>query len=156
MKENTLTAANTPSPQTAATTNPSVSGNSSVLATDLRRNLESSLRLARTCVRAIRDNGGQEIVVLDMTGATAMFDYFVIATGTSRRQLLAIADEIDALVKNELNDRRSHLDGGDTSRWIVLDYGTVVVHLFDDETRQFYALEALWGDVPRLDLTPGA
>ncbi len=138
--------------QSDATSDPSTNNPAGSTFTDPRRNLERSMRLAETCVRAIVDNGGQDVVVLDMTGATALFDYFVIATGTSRRQLLAIADEIDDLVKAELNDRRSHLDGGDTSRWIVLDYGTVVVHLFDDETRQFYALEALWGDVPRIDL----
>lgn len=135
-----------------ATSDPSSNNSAGSTFTDPRRNLERSMRLAETCVRAIVDNGGQDVVVLDMSGATALFDYFVIATGSSRRQLLAIADEIDDLVKAELNDRRSHLDGGDTSRWIVLDYGTVVVHLFDDETRQFYALEALWGDVPRIDL----
>lgn len=150
-----MTAANPTGSETttATSTSPEAEQHSGVLKSDLRRNLAASKRLADTCVKAIQDHGGRDVVVLDMTTATALFDYFVIATGSSRRQLLAIADEIDALVKAELNDRRSHLEGGDTSRWIVLDYGNVVVHLFDEETRQFYALEALWGDAPRVSIT---
>jgi ribosome-associated protein len=114
---------------------------------------EKSLQLAKIAARVAAENGGTNLVVIDMTGLTALFDYFVIATGTSSRQLRAMSDDIEARVKAELNDRRMNIDGADDSRWIVLDYGTVVVHLFDEETRQFYGLEALWADCPRLDLT---
>lgn len=114
---------------------------------------EKSLQLAQVAARVAAENGGTEIVVLDLTGLTALFDYFVIATGTSSRQLRAMSDDIETRVKTELNDRRMNMDGSDDSRWIVLDFGTVVVHLFDAETRQFYGLEALWADCPRLDLT---
>lgn len=82
-----------------------------------------------------------------------MFDYFVIATGTSRRQLHAMSEEIDHRLEDELKDKRMNIDGYDESRWIVLDYGTVVIHLFDEETRDFYSLEALWADASKLDLT---
>ena len=118
-----------------------------------RANPERSLQLALAAARAAAENGGQDLVVMDMTGITAWFDYFVIATGSSRRQLQAMSDEIEQKLRIELNDRRMHLDGSDESRWIVLDYGTAVVHLFDDETRKFYSLEALWADSPKLDLT---
>lgn len=118
-----------------------------------RANPERSLQLAHAAARVAAENGATEIVILDMTGLTALFDYFVLATGTSSRQLRAIGDEIDQKLQVELNDRRMNLDGPDNSHWIVLDYGTIVVHLFDDETRQFYSLEALWADAPRLDLS---
>jgi ribosome-associated protein len=109
--------------------------------------------LAHVAARVAAENGGTDIVVLDLTGLTALFDYFVIATGTSSRQLRAMSDDIETRVKTELNDRRMNMDGSDDSRWIVLDFGTVVIHLFDTETRQFYGLEALWADCPRLDLS---
>lgn len=91
-------------------------------------------------------------MVLDMTQKTALFDYFVIATGTSRRHLHALSEEIDHMLQKQLNDKRISREGYDESRWIVLDYGNVVIHLFDDETRQYYGLEVLHSDAPKLDI----
>ena len=88
-----------------------------------------------------------------MSKHTAIFDYFVIATGTSRRQLHAISEEIDNTLEKVLHDKRMNIDGYDDSKWIVLDYGTVVVHLFDEDTRTFYSLEALWGDAEKVDIS---
>ena len=118
-----------------------------------RANPERSLKLVLAAARTAAENGGTDIVVMDMSQHTAIFDYFLIATGTSRRQLHAISEEIDHKLEDELNDKRMNIDGYDDSRWIVLDYGTVVIHLFDEDTRQFYSLEALWGDAPKIDLT---
>lgn len=113
---------------------------------------DRSLKLARAAARTAADNSGQDIVILDTRKQTALFDYFVIATGTSRRQLHAMSEEIDHMLEDELHDRRMGIEGFDDSRWIVLDYGTVVIHLFDDETRGFYRLEDLWADADRVDL----
>ena len=118
-----------------------------------RTNPERSLTLALAAARTAAENGGTDIVVMDMSKHTAIFDYFVIATGTSRRQLHAISEEIDNTLEKELDDKRMNIDGYDDSKWIVLDYGTVVVHLFDEDTRIFYSLEALWGDAEKVDLT---
>ena len=118
-----------------------------------RANPERSLQLVLAAARTAAENGATDIVVMDMSRHTAIFDYFLIATGTSRRQLHAISEEIDHKLEDELHDKRMNIDGYDDSRWIVLDYGTVVIHLFDEDTRQFYSLEALWGDAPKLDLT---
>ena len=107
------------------------------------RNTELSLKLALAAAKVCAENGGVDVVVLDMTDQTAVFDYFVIATGSSRRQLHAMSEEVDHKLEDELNDKRMNIDGFDESRWIVLDYSTVVVHLFDEETRMFCALEAL-------------
>lgn len=117
-----------------------------------RTDPERSLTLALAAARTAAENGGTEIVVLDMSKHTAIFDYFVIATGTSRRQLHAISEEIDNTLEKDLNDKRMNIDGYDDSKWIVLDYGTVVIHLFDEDTRVFYSLETLWGDAKKVDL----
>ncbi len=118
-----------------------------------RVNPERSLQLALAAARTAAENNATDIVLLDMSRQSAIFDYFVIATGTSRRQLHAMSEEIDHKLEDDLNDKRMNIDGYDESRWIVLDYGTVIVHLFDDDTRKFYSLEALWADATNVDIS---
>ncbi|TWT88566.1 Ribosomal silencing factor RsfS [Pseudobythopirellula maris] len=111
-----------------------------------------SLALAMAAAETAHDNRGTNIAVLDLRRVTPVFDYFVVATGTSRRQLHAISEEIDHRLEDELKDKRMGIEGYSESRWILLDYGSVVVHLFDDETRDYYALENLWADAERVPL----
>jgi ribosome-associated protein len=113
---------------------------------------ERSLQLALAAARTAEDNRGQDIVVLDMRSVTPEFDYFVLATGNSRRQLHAISEEIDRVLEAELGDHRQGIEGYRDSRWILLDYGSVVIHLFDGETRAYYALEDLWATAQRAPL----
>lgn len=91
-------------------------------------------------------------MVLDMRSMTTEFDFFVLISGNSRRQLHAISEEIDRVLEGELNDHRLGIEGYNESRWILLDYGTVVIHLFDAETRAYYALEDLWGEAKRVPI----
>ena len=119
----------------------------------LKRQKERSLQLALAAIQTAEDNGGRELLVLDMREHTSLFDYFVIATGTSRRQLHAMSEEIDHKLEDDLQDKRMSIEGYDASRWIVLDYGTVVIHLFDDEMREYYSLESLWADARPVDLS---
>jgi ribosome-associated protein len=111
---------------------------------------ERSKQLAVAAARTAEDNRGSDIVLLDMRPMTTEFDYFVLVTGNSRRQLHAISEEIDRVLETELGDQRMGIEGYNESRWILLDYGTVVVHLFDAETRSYYALEDLWGNAQRV------
>jgi ribosome-associated protein len=113
---------------------------------------ERSLQLAMAAARTADDHRGQEIVVLDMRGMTTEFDYFVLVTGNSRRQLHAISEEIDHVLEGELGDQRLGIEGYNESRWILLDYGSVVIHLFDADTRAYYALEDLWAHAERVPL----
>lgn len=113
---------------------------------------EMSRKLALTAARTAEDHRGQDIVVLDMRSITPEFDYFVIATGNSRRQLHAISEEIDRTLEEDLGDQRLGIEGYNESRWILLDYGSVVIHLFDAETRAYYALEDLWAQADRVPL----
>jgi ribosome-associated protein len=118
-----------------------------------RVNPKRSLDLALAAAKTAAENGGTDLTVLDMSPHTAIFDYFVIATGSSRRLLHAMSEEIDHCLEDEMNDKRMNIDGYAESRWIVLDYGTVVIHLFEEEARENYALETLWADAKKVDLT---
>lgn len=105
-----------------------------------------SRKIAATAVRVALDNNGKDLAVIDVCGQSAEFDLFVLATGQSRRQLHAISEQIDDALEKGMGEKRYGIEGYDESRWIVLDYGSVVVHLFDEETREFYDLESLWAD----------
>lgn len=131
-------------PETAAAENPNPMGGP--LRAIRPHGTDGARVLAAAAARVALDNNGSDVVVLDVCNQSAEFDLFVLATGTSRRQLHAISDQIDDVLQKELGDRRLGVEGFDESRWIVLDYGSVVIHLFDDETREFYDLESLWAD----------
>lgn len=111
-----------------------------------------SLALALAAARTAEENRGERVVVLDMRSITPVFDYFVIATGNSRRQLHAISEEIDRQLEQEMGDQRLGIEGYNESRWILLDYGNVVIHLFDEETRDYYALEDFWSQAVQVPL----
>lgn len=115
--------------------------------------VEYSRNLALTAVKAAAENRGQNIVVLNLTKQTSLFDFFVLVSGSSRRQLHAIASEVDRALKDKYGEERLSVSGYEDSRWIVLDYGSIVVHLFDEETRGFYDLESLWGDGEAVDVS---
>ena len=111
---------------------------------------EAGLKRALLAAQTAEDNRGRDIVILDVREQTTFFDYFVIVTGTSRRQLHAISEEIDRALQEQLGDRRLGIEGYEESHWILLDYGDIVIHLFDEQTRSYYALEDLWGGAKRM------
>lgn len=117
---------------------------------------EAARTLALTAARVAEESRGADVRVLDLRGITEVFDYFVVATGSSRRQLHAIADEIEKVVKAELKDRKRGGEGYTEGRWIVLDYGDVMVHLFDPEAREYWDLEQLWSGAKAVPLPSGA
>jgi ribosome-associated protein len=90
-----------------------------------------------------------DIVVLDLKGKSPATDYFVIATGTSDRQMRTVADEISEEARKRGLQRFGRA-GYEQARWILLDYVDVVIHIFDGEYREYYDLELLWGDAKRL------
>ena len=89
-------------------------------------------------------------MVLDLRGISSFTDFFVICSGTSEPHLKAIAGEIEDRLKTGHKIRAVSVDGFPASQWIVLDYMQVIVHVFHREKRDFYSLEDLWGDAPRL------
>lgn len=112
------------------------------------RGLEDACLAAKIC----DDLRGADTIVLDMTGITPLFDYFVITTGKSRRQMHAVAEEVQRVLNDRGSDRIG-LEGYESSRWIVQDFGDVVVHVLTAEARELYDLENLWGDAPHIPWT---
>jgi ribosome-associated protein len=110
----------------------------------------AALERAALCARIADDHKARDVLVLDMRSITPIYDYVVIATGTSRRQIHTIAEEVDAAM-HAAGDSRASIQGYEASRWVAQDYGDVVVHVFDPDTRGYYALEELWADAPRVD-----
>jgi ribosome-associated protein len=98
-------------------------------------------------VKGMQERKAQQITVLDMTDVpNALADYFVICTGTSDSQVDAIADSIEEEVYKAVQSNPAHKEGKTNKEWILIDYLDVMAHVFKRETRDFYALEELWGD----------
>jgi ribosome-associated protein len=94
-------------------------------------------------VDALSEKKGENIILLDVHDITSFTDYFIICNGTSNRMLKALADGILEKTKDEFK-KKNRLQGSGEAGWIVLDYGDIVVHLFDEELRKYYNLEELW------------
>ncbi len=109
-----------------------------------------ALTLAVAAARTARDDNCTDIVVLDLRGISPVADYFVIATGTSDRQMRSTADDIAEFGKSigQKVWKTAGMNGGD---WIVMDFVDVVVHIFDADHRDYYDLELIWGEGPRVD-----
>lgn len=106
--------------------------------------------LKDTLVEAILDKKGKELTVLDLTNLDqSIADYFIICHGESNTQVDAIADSIDKQARTELHEHALHIEGKENSQWILMDYGNIVVHVFQKEYREYYNLEALWADAKK-------
>lgn len=110
-----------------------------------------SIELSHIIAVAADSKQGEDIVALDVSGPLAMIDIFVLVTGLNERNVQAIADEIeDAAIKAGRKTLRR--EGRELGRWILLDFGDVVAHIFHEEERAFYGLERLWHDCPVVPL----
>jgi ribosome-associated protein len=107
----------------------------------------TALQTARLAAEAADHRKGEDILILDVRESSSVSDYFVLVSGTSEPHLKAIRNEIEERLKKQ-GVRAHGVDGFPKSHWVVMDYIDVVIHLFDKETREFYALERLWGDAP--------
>ena len=104
--------------------------------------------------RAADAKGGSDVVVLEVGPVLAVCEHFVIASGTNTRQVRTIAEEVEDRVAKAGGPRPIRVEGKNDLQWVLLDYGDLVVHVFLEETRQYYDLERLWSDVPRLAWEP--
>jgi ribosome-associated protein len=107
--------------------------------------------LAMEAARAADAKGAQDVVVLEVGDVLVVADEFVIASASNDRLVKAIVDDVERLVAEAGFSRPLRVEGLDDRHWVLIDYGDVVVHVFLDETREYYELERLWGDVPRLE-----
>lgn len=114
---------------------------------------ETQLEIIALCEKVVYDRKGEEIKRLDMTGADgAIADYYMICTGLSEPHLGAIADHIRKEVRDKYGILPVTVDGTPQSRWVIVDYGFLMIHIMTQETRELYKLENLWGDVPSEDV----
>lgn len=113
-------------------------------------------QLAEVIAEQAADKKAADIVVLDLRGALGYTDLFVICTGNTERQTKAIHDGIHQALKNEYGLLPRRVEGVTDGRWILMDYLDAVVHIFTPETRDFYRLEQLWGEVPSRVYEPQA
>ncbi len=113
--------------------------------------MHNSLEAAQLCAEAADSKKASDILILDLRGLTYITDFFVICSGSNTTQVTAIADWIgQILAKTGIHP--SHVEGQAESSWILMDYGDVVVHIFDEQARSYYALEKLWGDAFRVPI----
>ena len=109
--------------------------------------------LALLAARALSDKKGKEIQALEIADLTTLADYFVLATGSSNTQINALVDNVEKVLHEEAGEDPLHREGYRGGTWVLLDYGCVVVHVFNDEARKFYSLEHLWADGEEVDLS---
>ncbi len=109
------------------------------------------MQTAQLCAEAADAKKAFNIVILDLRKLTYITDYFVICSGGSTTQVSAIAEEV-ARVLAQSGIHPSHVEGQSEATWVLMDYGDVVVHIFDEQTRAFYTLEKLWSESTRVPL----
>lgn len=122
------------------------SGSQPLLATEnfRRRPFLDSLEIARHIVDVVEDKKAEDIVLLDLRPDAIIADFFVICTGNSDRQLKALADNVRESVKENYGKLPFSVEGAAESGWVLMDYGDVVVHIFQEDKRLYYDLEGLW------------
>ena len=113
----------------------------------IKRKLNVSDILLETVVEGIQEVKGIDTAILDFKKIeTAVCKYFVICSGTSNTHVSSITDSVKKIVSKEIQEKPWHIEGLNTSEWVLLDYSDIVVHVFQEQTREFYRLEDLWGD----------
>jgi ribosome-associated protein len=113
---------------------------------------EDSKKWALIAARAADDKKAADIIVQEVRRLLLITDYFVIATGVNNRQVDAIAEAVEEALRKEAGIKPIGREGLDEQTWVLLDYGDIVVHIFQPELREFYRLESLWSDAPLVDL----
>lgn len=112
----------------------------------------ASKELALAAAKALDSKKGRDIKVLEIDKITTLADYFVICSGGSNTQIKALCDEVEKQL-DTLGETPLHREGYRGGTWVLLDYGCVAVHVFNEEAREFYSLERLWNDGKELDLS---
>ena len=107
--------------------------------------------MAQIACKAIDDKKGQDIKIIDIHNVSVIADYFVIASGTNSNQVQAIVDNVEEQL-GRAGFEAKQIEGNRNSSWILMDYGDVIVHVFDEENRLFYDLERIWRDGKALEM----
>ena len=114
--------------------------------------IEISKNMAKMAVEALEDRKGEDVHVIDISEISTLADYFVIASGTNINQVQALADNVQEVLGRAGFDTKN-VEGYESGKWILLDFGDIIVHVFDSENRLFYDLERIWRDGKLIDST---
>ncbi|MFO1463951.1 MAG: ribosome silencing factor [bacterium] len=109
-----------------------------------------TLQLAQSIAREALDTKAKDLQLLDLRDLVSYTDFFILCTGTSDRHVKSIADRVHLKLKRDQGKLPVSYEGLQEGRWVLLDYGDVVLHVFQDEQRKFYGLDEMWADAPRL------
>jgi ribosome-associated protein len=112
------------------------------------RRILDSTTLARLAFDALGDKLAADLIILDLRSVALFTDYFVVATAESERQLAAAAGAVVDKAREEAGVKPNHVEGNAASGWVLVDFGDVVVHVFDPTRREFYAIERMWDGAP--------
>ena len=115
---------------------------------------QRSIDVAHAAAQALNDKKGEDILILDVSGLLVVTDVFLLASGTSTRHVRSLMDDAEIALR-EVDRRPIRREGAEYGEWVLLDYGDVVIHVFEKETRAYYDLERLWADAPRIPFTSG-
>ena len=115
-----------------------------------------SVARARVAVEAAAEKKGADLAILDVGDVLAIIDLFVLVSASNARQVRTIVEEVEKALTEHDGSKPISVEGLADASWVLLDYGDIVVHVFLDETRAYYDLDRLWGDVPRLPVPKAA
>jgi len=107
--------------------------------------MEHSKDLCKTAITALEDKKAEDICIIDISEISVLADYFIIANGSNRSQIQAMCDNVEEALGRAGNPVRQ-IEGYDNANWILMDFGDIIVHIFDKENRLFYDLERIWSD----------
>ena len=113
--------------------------------------LEQSKKMAQIAIDALEDKKAEDLKVIDISEVSVIADYFIIASGSNRSQIQALCDQVEEKLAKE-GFLVKQIEGYDTANWVLLDFGDIIVHIFDQENRLFYDLERIWKDGKEIDM----
>jgi len=119
---------------------------STSVTTSIKKKNRAQDLLIQTIAKALSGKKGENIVMLDLRKITTMADHFILCSGLSENHIKTLADEVIDVCREEIGERPWRKEGLDTKRWVVLDFVDVVVHIFREETRNYYGIERMWSD----------
>ena len=112
--------------------------------------IETSKKMAALAVDAIKDKKGEDVKILDISEISTLADFFIIAGGSNRNQVQAIADNVQEQL-GRVGFNTKNIEGYDSANWVLLDFGDIIVHIFDNDNRLYYDLERIWRDGKLID-----
>ena len=113
--------------------------------------LKNSKEMAKLAIAGLEEKKANDIKILDISDVSVLADYFIIASGSNRNQVQAMADEVEERLYKAGYEQKQ-IEGYQTANWILMDYGDLVVHVFDRQNRLFYDLERIWRDGEQIDV----